>query len=334
MCLSLGTRIAALQREWPDRFGRQGRKPITFTVTPLSPQLTFGKTVHGLTAGHIADPGICAQLRRLWVEDGLVVFRGGDINEDFHLALSRVFGPLESHPISELHTQGKPELITLFSTPENTTVLEVDGEVGGGYLGWHKDLVYVEQINHGGVLRALKASTVGGRTGFIDQIDAYDRLPADLKRHIEHLHVVYRLGSFDDMKYMTRARFRVIQTAASAQSVIDSVAKRFPPVSHPLVFVQPETGRKVLNLSPFFAMYIEELGVDGGHELLTRLAHHVLDSPAYHHAWTTDEMILWDNWRMLHGVSPAPLSEERVMQRTTIKGDYGVGRKLPFPAVA
>jgi taurine dioxygenase len=307
---------------------------MSFTVEPLSPDLTFGKTIRGLTSRHIRDPDVCELLRRHWIEDGLVVFRDGEINEDFHLALSRIFGPLEAHPVRELLTEGKPELITLRSVPEDTTILDVDGEVGGGYLGWHKDLVYVEQINHGGILRALKASRIGGRTSFIDQIDAYNRLPDDLKQQAEGLHVVYRLGSFDEMKYMTRAKFRVLQTAASAQSVIDSVQKHFPPVSHPLIFVQPETGRKVLNLSPFFAMYIEELGPEGGHELLTRLAHHVLDSPAYHHAWTTDEMILWDNWRMLHSVSPAPVTEERVMQRTTIKGDYGAGRKLPFPEAA
>lgn len=307
---------------------------MSFTVEPLSPDLSFGKTIRGLTSQHIEDPEVRDRLRRHWVEDGMVVFRDGEINEEFHLALSRIFGPLEAHPVQELLTEGKPELITLRSTPEDTTELDVNGEVGGGYLGWHKDLVYVEQINHGGILRAIKASKIGGRTSFIDQIDAYDRLPDDLKEQVEGLHIVYRLGSFDDMKYMTNVPFRVLQTAASAQSVIDSVAKKFPPVSHPLVFVQPETGRKVLNLSPFFAMYIEELGLEGGHELLTRLAHHVLDCPAYHHAWTTSEMILWDNWRMLHSVSPAPINQERVMQRTTIKGDYGVGRKLPFPEAA
>ena len=307
---------------------------MSFTVEPLSPELAFGKTIRGLTSQHIRDPEVCDLLHRHWIEDGMVVFRDGEINEQFHLALSKIFGPLEAHPVRELLTEGKPELITLYSTPEDTTVVDVDGDVGGGYLGWHKDLVYVEQINHGGILRALKASKIGGRTGFIDQIDAYDRLPDELKQQIEGLHVVYRLGSFDQMKYMTRAKFRVVQTAASAQSVIDSVEKHFPPVSHPLVFVQPETGRKVLNLSPFFAMYIEELGPEHGHELLTILAHHVLDSPAYHHAWSSNEMILWDNWRMLHSVSPAPIDQERVMQRTTIKGDYGVGRKLPFPKAA
>ena len=307
---------------------------MPFTVEPLGPGLSFGKTIRGLTSQDIGDPEVCVQLRRHWIEDGLVVFRDGEINEEFQLALSRLFGPLEAHPVRELLTEGKPELITLFATPENTTVLEVDGVVGGGYLGWHKDLVYVEKINHGGILRALKATTTGGRTGFIDQIDAYDRLPDALKQRIEGLHIVYRLGSFDEMKYMTRSPVRIVQTAAMAVSVIKSVETKFPPVSHPLVFIQPETGRKVLNLSPFFAKYIEELGPEDGHELLTELAHHILDSPAYHHTWSTGDMILWDNWRMLHSVSPAPVTEERVMQRTTIKGDYGAGRTLPFPVAA
>jgi taurine dioxygenase len=307
---------------------------MAFTVEPLASGLTFGKIIRGLTSHDIADEGVRDRLRRHWVEDGLVVFHDGEINEDFHLELSRVFGPLEAHPVQEIQTKGKPELITLFSTPEDITVVEIDGQVGGGYLGWHKDLVYVDRINHGGILRALKASKIGGLTGFIDQIEAYDRLSDDLKQKIEGLHVVYRLGSFDVMKYMTRGDLRVVRTAASADSVIASVERNFPPVSHPLVFVQPETGRKVLNLSPFFAMYIEELGEENGHELLQALAHHILDSPAYHHAWSTDEMVLWDNWRMLHSVSPSPITQERVMQRTTIKGDYGAGRKLPFPVAA
>ena len=37
----------------------------------------------------------------------MVVFRDGEINEDFHLALSRIFGPLEAYPLPELLTEGK-----------------------------------------------------------------------------------------------------------------------------------------------------------------------------------------------------------------------------------
>ena len=82
------------------------------------------------------------------------------------------------------------------------------------------------------------------------------------------------------------------------------------------------------------SMYVEGMDPDESHKLLRQLSAHILDSRAYHHRWSTDEMILWDNWRMLHSVTPVPLDEERVMQRTTIKGDYGVGRRLAFPEAA
>jgi len=37
---------------------------------------------------------------------------------------------------------------------------------------------------------------------------------------------------------------------------------------------------------------------------------------------------------MVHRVTPVPLDETRLLQRTTIKGDYGVGRKLAQRAAA
>ena len=47
---------------------------------------------------------------------------------------------------------------------------------------------------------------------------------------------------------------------------------------------------------------------------------------SYHHKWRPDEMLIWDNWRMLHAVSGHDPDHERIMYRTTIKGDYGLGR--------
>jgi len=46
---------------------------------------------------------------------------------------------------------------------------------------------------------------------------------------------------------------------------------------------------------------------------------------AYWHNWEATDMVIWDNWRMLHAVEGCDAKYERRTLRTTIKGDYGLG---------
>ena len=46
----------------------------------------------------------------------------------------------------------------------------------------------------------------------------------------------------------------------------------------------------------------------------------------YFHTWNATDMVIWDNWRVLHSVSGSPPESGRCMHRTTIAGDYGLGR--------
>jgi len=46
---------------------------------------------------------------------------------------------------------------------------------------------------------------------------------------------------------------------------------------------------------------------------------------AYWREWTGAEMLVWDNWRMLHAVEGCDAQYERRTLRTTIEGDYGLG---------
>ena len=46
----------------------------------------------------------------------------------------------------------------------------------------------------------------------------------------------------------------------------------------------------------------------------------------YWHKWEPADMLVWDNWRFLHGVSGQDPIHPRRVHRTTIKGDYGLGR--------
>jgi taurine dioxygenase len=159
-------------------------------VSPLGADVPFGALVSGLTLEHLQDQAARKALFDLWVDRGVLVFRGENTSE-MHVALSRVFGALERHVFKETWVDGFPELVKIKYYPDDGTLYEVDGKVLGGWLPWHSDLVYTDTINHGGVLRAMQLPPTGGLTGFIDQIAAYERLPQRLQDKIEDLHVVY-----------------------------------------------------------------------------------------------------------------------------------------------
>jgi taurine dioxygenase len=52
------------------------------------------------------------------------------------------------------------------------------------------------------------------------------------------------------------------------------------------------------------------------------------DRYAYYHQWGADDVIIWDNWRVIHCVTGVPEGVSRLGIRTTISGDYNVGRYL------
>jgi len=292
--------------------------------------------VNGLEHADLKSDAVREKLRHYWVHDGLVIFRGTRVTPDFQVELSEVFADLEVHPVHEIRHPDNEKLIRLVSNPqgEDEDLIEVNGETGCAWLPWHKDLVFTARLNHGGILRATKLTSSGGETGYIDQIDAYNRLPDAVKARIDDLEVVYLYGPIETSPWCTRDTVRYIKIGPANRSMNQRAANDSPPVVHPLVFAQAETGRKALNLSPRFARSILGMAKAESNALLTMLANDLWDSPAYFHKWALDEMVLWDNWRMLHCVTPGPYEEVRIVERTTIAGDYGLGRKLEQPAAA
>ncbi|MCU1456408.1 MAG: hypothetical protein JWL73_500 [Actinomycetia bacterium] len=301
---------------------------MAFTVTDLDERLSFGARVTDLDPATLDDPDVRAALRDLWIDRGVVVFRGVPGGTASQICLSEVFGECEVHPLRPKDAVSAPELSDIRYLPDDGDIFEVDGDPRGGWLPWHSDLIYVDTINHGGILRPVRLPEHGGGdTGFIDQIGAYDALPDDLKERIDDLDVVYWLQlDASTARFVHVPNLRMIRLRNSSARIMENV-DTFPRVVHPLVFVQAETGRKVLNLSPWFAQGIAGMENEEGDELLHRLAEHAVDtSRAYVHHWHDDDMVLWDNWRMLHSASGVHPDDVRHLQRTTIKGDYALGR--------
>ena len=300
-----------------------------FTVEPVAPN-NEAIQLHGLVMEHLSDPEVHDELNRLWVKHGVIVFRGMENSDELHVRLSRVFGPFQVHPIKMNNTDpGRLEITNVQYEPggETGSVYRVNGVELGAWLPLHFDLVYFDKVNRGGLLRPRDLPLTMGGTIFVDKITLYETLPAELQERIEGLEVVYDFYmdistmkyTIDDVELVRMGKkFRDIQAREDS----------YPRSIHPLVYAQKETGRKMLNLSPWFADEILGLGVNESDVLLRTLVTHVQSHAAqYTHRWVQGDIVLWDNWRILHGAEGVPPeSGRRWLQRTTLAGDYEMGR--------
>jgi taurine dioxygenase len=296
-----------------------------YQVSPLPGQSAFGAVVTGIQPGDLDDPALHRSLKELWTQVGVIVFRGLEGGEESHLRLSRIFGKLNDHPLFRGRPDYHPELIPLLYDGRQE-LYEVDGRVLGAYLPWHSDLIYTDVINRGGILRPIELpARGGGLTGFIDRIHAYATLPEDMKAKIEGLEVLYR-GNFDatNQRFGGPAGLKLVQ---GGERLASYHAVKRPRTVHPLVYTQAETGRKVLNVSAWFAEGIYGMENAEGDAILKAVIEHCIRPDlAYFHDWTLDDMVLWDNWRMMHCATGVAHDDRRFMKRSTIDGDYMKGR--------
>ena len=131
-------------------------------IEALEVGLGFGKKITGISENDIKLQSVRDDLRQCWINDGLVVFRDCNVTPDFQIALSEIFGKLEVHPVKELRSTESDYLITLVSDQNKEGLFEVDGVDCVAFLPWHSDLIFVDRINHGGVLTAKQISSWGG----------------------------------------------------------------------------------------------------------------------------------------------------------------------------
>jgi taurine dioxygenase len=300
-------------------------------IQPLRSNLDFGVRIVGVTREMTGDPAIRDEINTVFERAGMILFEEVEPSNDMQLALSNVFGPLKEHPvksIARVDRDGMPGVIKLHSAPNSGGIVEFGGRRVSHWLPWHFDHCYNDELNRAGILRAEMITPEGGITGFVDGIALYNRFPRDLLARIEGQDIVYTL----DSQYATQ-RFGnpddlTIHQAKPMGAEFEAQARSMPRAIHPAVWTRA-TGEKVLHVSPYMAKGIvghEDADGDALFDEVCRTIAEIAPSCSYHHRWNPTDMLIWDNWRMLHAVSGHDPAYERIMFRTTIKGDYGLGR--------
>ena len=301
----------------------------SINVRPLQDDLSFGARVSGVTQELLQDEAVRRELNDIFEDRGMIVFEDLEPTGQMHVALSNVFGPLKDHPVKtvgRVDQDTMPGVIDMQHNKADPILVELDGQVLAQWLPWHFDHCYNNELNRAGVLRAIDIPPEGGLTGFCDGVDLYRAFSPELRQQIEDREIVYTLNVvYDEWKFGRPATFKSLHTRADAIEM-NQYAKTLPRAVHPAVWTRKD-GRKVMHLSPWMAEAISGQETPEGDALLEAASQEVFrKAQAYFHQWKPTDMLIWDNWRMLHCVNGADPRFDRRMHRTTIKGDYGLGR--------
>ncbi|MEH6550269.1 MAG: TauD/TfdA family dioxygenase [Pseudomonadales bacterium] len=305
---------------------------MSLTVTPLN---NVGAEVSGFDINKPISNTVKAELKALWYEHGILLFRNQDINPEKQIEFSRIFGPLELHPLKATTSEANPELFVLENGGEKDKFFTATyhGEEIVGRLDWHIDLHYTGRPNHGALLRAVELPSADGLTGFGDLAKAYDALDDSTKQLLEKLEVAYSFSM--QRKHMRYVDLEGYQPGEfSPKNPSDIGFPDFADAVYPAVLTHPVTGRKILEVVEQFLDRVitpQAFGLsnDESIELLERLVAHTR-KPEFHyfHQWQAGDMILWDNWRAMHCTTGTAPGVKRLINRTTIAGEVTLGRVL------
>ena len=272
---------------------------------------TFGAVVEGINLASDTDSGTMTEVKNLWAEHQLLLFRNQDLTEEHLVTFSRGLGDLEIHLRREYLSPDNPEILMISNIKDGDRSI---GILSDTEVGWHYDQIYLPKPAVGSLLYSVILPSNGGQTSFADMAAAYDGLSDDMKAKLEGKKAIQSYAAFN-------AQFSVPTNSKQK--------KMSPDIAQPLVRTHPVTGRKALYICP--GMTIQIVGLDEGdsRETLEFLFDWcVHDAFVYTHDWVLGDALLWDNASTMHRREPFDSNEKRLMKRTTILAPDD--RAVPF----
>lgn len=241
----------------------------------------------------------------------VLVFRDQNLDPNSQVAFTRRFGPPGETPF----------IGTLPEHPEVIEVLKEADEKSGFVFGgaWHSDFSFQERPPLVTCLHAKEVPDFGGDTLYANMILAWDELPDDLKRRIQGLRALHS----GERAYSPK--MQALQNLLEHMKVTNSEEAEVVR-AHPLVRVQPETGRKGLFVNPVYTVGIEGMAQGEADALLQKLNAHALREPfTCRVRWRPGTFVIWDNRFTQHYALNDYRGKRRRMHRTTAMGEVPVG---------
>jgi taurine dioxygenase len=279
-----------------------------------------GAEIRGVDIREPLAAGDRDAIRKAWLDNLVLRFRGVPMTDAQHMAFTRQFGELEFNPAKliekqygvETQTSGRraeipPEISVISNIIEDGKAI---GGLGDGEAFWHTDSSFVDVPPAASLLRSLECPppSAGGATSFLNCYAAYDTLPDATKQRIDSLQMIHAATHSSGGK------------AHKGFEQVEDVSK-VPGARQPMVRTHPETGKKALFLGRRINAYVIGLPVAESEALLDELwAHTTQKKFTWTQEWQPGDLVWWDNRCAMHRRDAFDPAARRLMHRTQLKG--------------
>jgi len=286
-------------------------------VVPLGPG--FAAELRGVTLADVAgSDDAYRQVRAVFEEHSVLVFRGQDVTDDAQLAFSRRFGPLEVTKVGSLGHG--TNLVILSTVDKDGNVVPPDHRLALSNKAnqlWHTDSTFKAVPSLASVLSGRVMPAEGGETEYVSTRLAFERLEPAMRSRVE------KLFAWHDYAH-SRGKIAADLASPEERSALPAQCWR-------LVWTNPVHGRCALYVASH-AYAIEGMEQGAAQQLLAELIDAAtVPGLSYRHAWRKGDVVMWDNRATLHRGRPWPAHEARLMVRTTISATEADGLQSVRP---
>ena len=285
-------------------------------ITPhihIAPQSAhIGALISGVNLKQTLSAAEVHTIRSALLRWKVVFFRDQHLSHEQQIDFSRQFGALTpGHPVFG-HVEGHPEL---YSIAKHRKANRHSGQAEQRpWTGWHADVTAAHNPPAASILRGVTIPPYGGDTQWTNLAAAYEALSKPLQSFLQSLRGEHR--------------FSAPQGATASQEYLELVRDNTLISEHPLITIHPETGEKVLYISPGFLKSIVGLNTRESRALLELLWEHAVSSEfTVRFKWEPGSLVFWDNRSTAH-VAPQDifaLEFDRQLYRTTLVGEVPQG---------
>jgi len=266
-------------------------------IDPLHP--LYGARVSGLDLNDVSKPTF-AELRDAFETHSLLVFAGQPLTEAGHIALARMFGPIEDRNSDTLKADED------FKIPEVSNVQD-DGGVTAemdlhtlnlkANMLWHADSTFLPVPALTNILTAHVVTKTGGATEFASTRAGWAEMPPALKARLQNAAFWHRYA---------HSRARISPELAQLP-----MFQKWPDRLWRAVWQNPVNGQEALYIASH-AFAVDGLPDAEGAALIDEaLAYVTQPMFVYAHHWTPGDVVIWDQRAVLHRATPWDYSEPR-----------------------